>query len=192
MCSWCGDEKGRRGIKGCSLLWGHGLASWIISAVAECRFSPPLLTSGLDSSAHIHLFNLRKLHLTSYIVHWVKEQWVPLYPVHCPSKTIRHCSALFMINVLVTLWPYVFDTHILLFCNYLIMVFEKSISCWLPASRATQCLSSGHVCPVIVTGCLNSTLSQWGSFILPTQPINKLPKRPMVLLYYLNEQSTCN
>lgn len=59
----------RRGIKGYSPLWGHGLECWIISALAECRFSPPDLTSSLDSSAHIHLFNLEKLRLMSYILY---------------------------------------------------------------------------------------------------------------------------
>lgn len=44
-------------------------------------FRPPVLTSGLGSSAHIHLFNLGKLHLMSYIVHRVKEQWAPLYSI---------------------------------------------------------------------------------------------------------------
>lgn len=69
MCVLDVGTKKRTEIKGCRSLWGQGLGSWIISAVAECRFSPPVLTSGLDSSAHIHLFNLGKLHLTSYIVH---------------------------------------------------------------------------------------------------------------------------
>lgn len=62
-------RKRRRGIKGCSPLRGQGLGNWIISAMAECRFLPPVLTSGLDSSAHIHLFNLGKLHLMSYIAY---------------------------------------------------------------------------------------------------------------------------
>lgn len=45
---------------------GQGLANWIISEAEERRFLPRLFTSGLHSSAHIHLFNLRKLHLMSY------------------------------------------------------------------------------------------------------------------------------
>lgn len=65
---------------------GSWARSWIISAVAECRFLPPVLTSGLGSSAHIHLFNLERLHLMSYIVYCVKEQWV----IPC-SMTIRLC-----------------------------------------------------------------------------------------------------
>lgn len=65
-----GKKKKRRGgIKGCSPLRGHGLECWIISALAECRFSPPDLTSSLDSSAHIHLFNLGKRRLMSYILY---------------------------------------------------------------------------------------------------------------------------
>lgn len=56
-------------MKGCSPLWGHGLECWIISALAECRFSPPVLTSSLDSAAHIHLFNLGELRLMSYILY---------------------------------------------------------------------------------------------------------------------------
>lgn len=32
-------------------------------------FRPPVLTPGLDFSAHIHLFNLLQLHLMSSIVH---------------------------------------------------------------------------------------------------------------------------
>ncbi|CAJ1053740.1 Hypothetical predicted protein [Xyrichtys novacula] len=57
---------------GSSLLW------------QSVDFRPPVLTSGLDFSAHIHLFNLRQLHLMSSIVHRVKEQWMPLYSIVPP------------------------------------------------------------------------------------------------------------
>lgn len=109
-------EKRRRRIKVCSLLWGQALRSWIISSVAECRLSPPALTSGLDSSAHIHLFNLGKLHLMSYIVHWVKEQWVPLYSIvpPWPSGVILYIYD----QSFVQLSPCIF-TFSSLFCNYL-------------------------------------------------------------------------
>lgn len=105
--SWCGDSR----------LRGQGGArSWIISVVAACRFSPPILTSGLDSSAHMYVFNLRKFHLTSCIVHRVKEQWVSLYflvPLW-PSGAVQYgydlCYA--------PSSPCVF-VFSLLFCNYL-------------------------------------------------------------------------
>lgn len=107
--------KRKRRIKGCSPLWGQGLGSWIISAEAECRLSPPVLTSGLDSSAHIHLFNLGKLHLMSYIVHWVKEQWVPLYSIVPPSPSgiVPYSQD----QCFVPLSPCVF-IYFVLFCNY--------------------------------------------------------------------------
>ena len=50
----------------CCGVMGSGAGS---SLPWQCRFSPPVLTSSLDSSAHIHLFNLGQLHLMSYIVH---------------------------------------------------------------------------------------------------------------------------
>lgn len=113
---WMWGQKKRTEIKGCRSLWGQGLGSWIISAVAECRFSPPVLTSGLDSSAHIHLFNLGKLHLTSYIVHWVKEQWMPLYSIvpPWPSGVVSYSYD----QCFVPLLPCVFILSFS-FCNYL-------------------------------------------------------------------------
>lgn len=128
------------GIKGCSPLWGQGPGYWI-SAMAECRFSPTVLTSGCESSAHIHLFNLGKLHLMSYIVHWVKEQWVPLYSIvpPWPSGVVLYGYD----QCFVPLSPcvLVFYSGSVITWQNMIMVFKKSISCWLPGPVV--------VCPVV-------------------------------------------
>lgn len=168
MCSWCGDKERKEESKTAARcgVKGSGVGSSLLWQCVD--FYPQVLTLGLDFSAHIHLFNLGKLHLTSCIV-WVKEQWMSLYnivPVW-PSGVVL----LFYDQWIMTahFWTVFLSCSVITWQH----IFKKSISCWLP--RPLVCLSSGHICPVIATGCMNPAFSQWGCSSQPTQPINKWP-----------------